>query len=331
VLFSLIVPVHNGGASFRLCLDSVAALAPAPFELIVVTNGTSDGSDVLARSFGAIVIALPSAVGPARARNIGAAAARGDGIVFIDADVAVPPDLIARIAAAFGADPGLAALIGSYDDAPADPGFFSQYKNLLHHYTHQTANADASTFWGACGAIRRAVFSDVGGFDESFARPSVEDIALGYRLKAAGHRIVLVRTIQVKHHKRYTALSMVRSDFFDRALPWTRLLLTYRQFSADLNLTHSARASVALVYLLAGSLCAALLWRPVLLASLGCALALLLLNRAVYAWLWHRRGGAFALRAVPWHWMYYLYSGAAFVIGSIEHRLGYTTQKGKPA
>jgi hypothetical protein len=51
-------------------------------------------------------------------------------------------------------------LIGSYDDAPGANNFLSQYKNLFHHYTHQTGSEEASTFWGACGAIRRDVFLD---------------------------------------------------------------------------------------------------------------------------------------------------------------------------
>jgi hypothetical protein len=59
---------------------------------------------------------------------------------------------------AFQNDHDLAAVIGSYDDEPFEPNFLSQYKNLLHHYVHQTANRDASTFWGACGAIRRESF-----------------------------------------------------------------------------------------------------------------------------------------------------------------------------
>jgi hypothetical protein len=60
-------------------------------------------------------------------------------------------------------EPDLVALFGSYDDAPAATNFLSQYKNLLHHYMHQTAREEASTFWGACGAIRREVSLAVGG------------------------------------------------------------------------------------------------------------------------------------------------------------------------
>ena len=56
----------------------------------------------------------------------------------------------------------------------------SQYRNLLHHFVHQHGHAEASTFWAGCGAIRRAAFDAVGGFDAArFPRPSIEDIELG--------------------------------------------------------------------------------------------------------------------------------------------------------
>ena len=318
---SVIIPVHNGGENFRACLSSLSKVQPFPDEIIVVADGESDGSWRQAEAFGARVLRFSKAGGPARARNSGARKAAGDILLFIDADVTVCRDIISRVTAAFKNDPGLAALFGSYDDKPGAANFLSQYKNLLHHYVHQAAREEASTFWGACGAIRREVFLASGGFDETYRHPSIEDIELGYRLKRAGYRIKLCKELQVKHMKRWGVLSLLRSDFFHRALPWTRLILRDRRLVNDLNLRLSSRLSVILAYGFALSLAWAW-WRTEALAVTGIlGLALVALNAPVYRFFQKKRGLFFALAAIPWHWLYYLYSGFAFAIGGFLYML----------
>jgi len=320
---SVITPVHDGGDAFRACMAGLAACKPPAHELIVVADGGRDESAALATAAGARVIALPAAVGPARARNVGAAAATGDVLLFVDADVVVPPGLVGRVAAFLQEHPGIAAVIGSYDDAPADPGFLSQYRNLLHHYVHQTGREEASTFWCGCGAIRRAIFLDAGGFNGGFSDPSVEDIEFGYRLRRAGHRIRLAKDVQVTHLKRWTPLSLLRTDVFARAAPWTRLIIRSHVLPNDLNVNTRSRASVALVLMLMAALAAAP-WLPwgaavAILAGLG----LLALNTGFYWFLWRVRGPLFTLAALPWHWVYYMCAGAGFCIGVAQESLGW--------
>jgi len=318
---SVIIPVHNGGEAFRRCLSSLKQSTRQPDEVIVVADGDTDGSWQVAKAFGANVFRYESAGGPARARNRGARAAKGDILLFIDADVTVHADTIARVEAMFQTYEELAALIGSYDQEPGAHNFLSQYKNLFHHYTHQISSEVASTFWGACGAIRRSIFQEVGGFDESYRKPCVEDIELGYRLKQAGYSIQLCKDIQVKHLKCWKPLSLLKAEIFYRALPWTDLLLSDRQFNADLNLSYTNRLSVVLVFALVGSLPAAvmvpwLLWGTVVLMA-----TLLLLNRDVYQFFYQQRGLRFTLQVIPWHWFYFLYGGSAFAYGLLRHYL----------
>ncbi|HYW20665.1 MAG TPA: glycosyltransferase [Nodularia sp. (in: cyanobacteria)] len=199
---SVIIPVHNGGENFRQCLSSIGASISQPTEVIVVADGDRESGQVAA-DWGAKVINVEDKGGPAQARNLGGAAAQAEILFFVDADVAIAPDTINRLRLAFAEDANLGAVIGSYDDAPGASNFLSQYKNLFHHYTHQNASEDAFTFWGACGAIRRDIFLAIGGFDASYRRPCVEDIELGYRLKAAGYKIRLDKALQVKHLKRW--------------------------------------------------------------------------------------------------------------------------------
>ena len=318
---SVIIPVHNGGVSFRRCLTSLTEALPSASEIIVVADGDTDDSWRVAKEFGAKVLRLPTCGGPARARNLGAQAARGEILFFVDADVAICRDTIENVAIAFTREPNLAALIGSYDDAPAAPNFLSQYKNLFHHYTHQTACEDASTFWGACGAIRREVFLSMGGFDERYRKPCVEDIELGYRLKREGYRIRLCKELQVKHLKRWEAISLLRAEIFYRALPWTELILRDRQFVNDLNLKLSTRLCVILTFGLVSALLAALWW-PGFLAVAGIvSLCLLALNAPVYRFFLDKRGFWFALGVIPWHWLYFLYSGLSFLVGTANYSI----------
>ena len=212
-------------------------------------------------------------------------------------------------------------MIGSYDDSPGESNFLSQYKNLAHHYVHQHARQDAFTFWGACGAIRRAAFLESGGFDERFTRTSVEDIELGSRLKACGHRILLCKLLQVKHLKRWTIRSLVKTDFLDRALPWSRMIVRGSGFSDDLNIARNSRVSVTLCYAALVSLSVSPLHAGSLVLALVLSLLNLLLNFGLYRFFLLKRGLIFAIGAVAWHWFYFAYSGAAFGIEFLRFRL----------
>lgn len=316
---SLIIPVYNGGKNFRRCLTSIAKAYPQPDEVIVADDGGKDHSWILAQEFGFKVRRLPECKGPAAARNEGAKIATGDILFFVDADVEISPDTIHKVIKTFAREPDLAALIGSYDDQPSANNFLSQYKNLFHHYTHQHGCDDASTFWGACGAIRRHIFVEMTGFDQCYVTPCIEDIELGYRLKAAGYRIKLCKNIQVKHLKRWNVISLLRADFFFRALPWTALILNQNKMVNDLNINWTNRLSVMLLYGLLTTLFL-IYWFPEFgFLGINLGLALLYINRQVYLFFLDKRGFLFALQVIPWHWLYYFYSGLAFLIGIFRH------------
>ena len=318
---SIVIPVNNAGEYFRLCLESITASEIPPEEIIVVADGDSDGSWGIAGEFGAKLLRLPHSQGPARARNLGAQEAVGDILLFIDSDVTIPENALSQVAAVFRNDPELAALFGSYDEEPFAGNFLSQYKNLFHNYVHQKGNEDASTFWCGCGAVKRKIFQKMGGFNENYGKPSIEDIEFGYRLKREGYRIRLVKELKVKHLKRWTFFSLLRADFLYRALPWTSLILREGKLLNDLNLKMSSRISTACVYLLLISLSASFRFPWLLAPAVICVVTLLAMNRDLYRFFNERRGLLFAMKTIPWNWLYYLYSGLAFSIGFIIHRM----------
>lgn len=310
---SVIIPVRNGGQDLHDTLQALAASQRSPDELIVVDDGSTDSSADLAHRYGARVLPLPdSPRGPAVGRNFGASAARGDVLVFIDADVAVHPDTLGLIAKYMEEQPAIAALFGSYDDDPPKRGLITRYKNLQHHYVHQHGQREASTFWAGCGAIRRDLFLAMGGFDESYARPSIEDIELGVRLRRAGHRIRLCPDVQVAHLKRWTLTRWLRADIVDRAIPWTRLILSSARMPSDLNLDTRSRMSALIAWLLVAFILIAF-WVPwAWITALASVLLLVLLNADLYRFFVRRGGFGFAVVAFGLHTLYYLYSSLVF-------------------
>lgn len=328
---SVIVPVHNGGRIFRDCLAALQRTTYADWECVVVDDGSTDGSGAWAAAQGARVVQVTPKRGPAYARNCGAQTAVGDVLLFIDADVLVQPQTVGEVAAVMQAHPDVAALFGSYDAAPGQANFLSQYRNLQHHFVHQRSSPEASTFWSGCGAIRRSLFLEMGGFDTvTYPLPSIEDIELGYRLAAAGRRVRLEKTLQVRHMKRWTARSVLVTDIRDRALPWSRLILQRGRLPDDLNLQTTQRLSAlgVLVALLGAAFSLVNAWALVLVCAL--VLLLLFLNRDFYGFLWHERGPLFLARAVLWHWLYFLYSAATFVLCACAYYLPRRSRQTQP-
>ncbi len=313
---SVIVPVYNGGKFLEKCLDALFASNYSAFEVVVVDDGSTDDSAEISREEGATVISTARRQsGPAAARNLAAEKVQGEILLFVDADVVVKPDTITKVAARFENQPEISALFGSYDDEPGEKNFLSQYRNLLHHFVHQNSNSEASTFWAGLGAIRREAFLAVGGFDcVRFPVPSIEDIELGARLLAGGYYILLDKEIQAKHLKKWGAVSLVRTDIFSRALPWSKLILTSQGLINDLNLRTADRLSAMLAGLCIG-LFPFVFWKPIFLFLLVFLLVtFLFLNRKFFLFLLEKKGVFFAALAFPWQLFYYFYSGVTFVL-----------------
>ena len=209
------------------------------------------------------------------------------------------------------------AVIGSYDEDPSASSTVSRFKNLAHHHFHQRSSADAITFWGACGLVRRDRFLAAGGFNEY--RFSIEDVELGYELVAQGDRIILDPDLQVKHLKKWTLRSMIITDVMHRAIPWTLLCLEHQRLPNNLNFSTEQRvaALVTLAIALVGTIAIAeyRLW-AVVAALVSVALCL---NMDLYR-LFLRKGGLrFAVSGFLLQQLYYLYSMLGLIAGLTIH------------
>jgi glycosyltransferase involved in cell wall biosynthesis len=311
---TVVIPLYNGQKTIRRCLENLFASTLESFDVIVVDDHSTDESAKIARSFPCVVLETAVNSGAAAARNLGAANARTDLIYFLDADILVRPDTLARTVQSLEDHPGVDAVMSSFQKDTVHQNFVSVYKNLLQHYIHQHANPDSTSFCGGFSLIRRDVFLAAGGFDPAYR--FMEDVELGYRLRSAGHRILLDRELQVTHWKYLTLAGLVRSDVFERAVPWTRIMLDKRVFRNDLNTQVHHVLSVPVSFLLLGSLAAPVLW---LWFTLPLGLLFVGLNFGFLSFVVKERGWWFASRAAALCWFGYLYSGFGAVIGTFEH------------
>lgn len=326
----VIVPAHNAGDTLGECLDAIARSKPVPDEIIIADDGSTDGAPqrlAAGRPGVRVIRTAERPAGPAAARNAAVAATSAGILVFTDADVRVHPDAIARLAAPVRDEPGVAAAFGSYDDRPPPHTIASVYANLRHHHVHQRAPAEAVTFWSGLGAVRRASFLAAGGYDRAFARPSIEDVELGLRLRRAGGRIRLVREAQGTHLKRWTVRSLWRTDLRARAVPWARLSVTHPELRSALN---AGTAEKLAVLCLVGALGLAALAVPAARAAgwpavAGSIVALIagwaIINAGLLRLLLLRGGPRALLGGAALHAVYYLTSAAVFVAVSARERI----------
>jgi len=303
-------------------------------EVLIAADGAVEDCRSLAAASGAHVVVVPGPSGPATARNRAAAVASGDVLAFVDADVVVAPEALPGMCRLMDTESGLHGVFGAYDLLPSERNFMSQYKNLSHAYVHEVGAARASTFWAGLGAVRADAFRSVGGFDERFRQPSIEDIELGYRLVAAGYALRLDVRFRGRHLKRWTLGSAIATDVAARGIPWTQLIHRSGTVSNDLNTSVGLRLSVILTIALAGALMLALVkpWAAILAAVL--LIAVVGMNFSYYRWFAKTRGLFFAVRVIPVHLVHHFCNGISFVAGTALHiaaRFGVTLPGAIPA
>src|SRR5579864_5376533 len=237
---AVIIPARNSSAFLPRCLPALLAQLSPDDEVILVDDFSTDNTGEVAAGFNVKVVRLPRHMGISAARNRGVELTDAPLLFFYDSDVVLAPGALARARATM-MRPEVGALIGSYDDDPDAPTTISRFKNLAHHHFHQRSGPEVTSFWGGCGLVRRDLFVAAGGFDNE--QRTIEDVELGHRLTARGVRIFLDRELQVKHLKKWTLRSLVKTDVVLRAIPWTLFWLEGRGLPRGLNFAADQRVA----------------------------------------------------------------------------------------
>jgi GT2 family glycosyltransferase len=255
---SIVIPVYNAEATLAECLTRVFQSRFDGFEVVLVDDGSTDRSRAIAQTFPVRIVPSPGRVGPAVARNIGAREAVGDILFFIDSDVMLRPDSLTRLTDAFE-DRTVDALNGVQSAEMRHQDLVSQYKNLWMRWTYLRHTGSVPLFYTTAAAIRRDAFVRVGGFDEGYATPNVEDTAFGQKLARLGLSVRIHPRLEVEHVKHYSLPALLRTDFL-RAVSLTRLKLRHpgdlRDNNTSVPTTYIASVGVlglALLALLAGA------------------------------------------------------------------------------
>lgn len=200
---AIVIPARNAGKTLGPVLDDLAAMPLGDAEVVVVDDGSTDDTAALAKGYAnrlpGLVVVAGAGAGPAAARNRGVGHTNSEWIGFVDADVRVPPAWLKR-ALTHTADADVIEGV-VVADGGTDVG-------LIRHWPigHGPGSFLTANLW-----VRRALFDRVGGFDEGYASAR-EDTDLGWRLVAAGARVVNDDQLVVFHPRYRRRLRWLFSD-----------------------------------------------------------------------------------------------------------------------
>jgi GT2 family glycosyltransferase len=198
---SVVVCTFNGGRTLRTTLEGIERLEYPELEVIVVDDGSTDDTAEIAAAFDGVRLITTPNGGLASARNVGAAAATGEIVAYVDADAWPDPHWLHYIADTF--DRTGSAAVGGPNIAPSGASAVAESVarspgGPVHVLVSDT---EAEHIPGCNFSIRKDVLEDLGGFDPQF-RAAGDDVDLCWRLQEAGHRISFNPAAMVWHHRR---------------------------------------------------------------------------------------------------------------------------------
>jgi hypothetical protein len=325
---SVIVSTRDSARTLKAVLVAIRGghLPASSYELIVVDDASSDGSVAIAARYVDTVVKLSGQLsGPAYSRNRGVELARGEIVVFVDDDVLVEADTLARMLAILAERPDIDAVSATHDVSAGAANFTSQYWNLLVRFGEQRHAGPCAQFAPGCGAVRRRAFLDAGMYDEwRFATSSLEGVELGERLLGTGGRALLSPQLRVRHLRPRDLRSVChevwsRGKMLARSLGYSRMN-DVAPGEVIFTLSRTLTPAIALVGTL--MLAGAFVSPPHSAADVGMALVVLLVaNLPVHRFYAQSRGLGFAIASAPLHLIVQMVAGAALCKGWIVRYL----------
>jgi glycosyltransferase involved in cell wall biosynthesis len=314
----VIIPVYNAQATLEICLQALYFAASADIQVIVVDDASTDGSLEIAKKFPCTIIPLKENHGHGYARNQGIERARGEILVFVDADIVVKKGIFSLIEDTFRREPDTFALVGLLSKESRYHSFFTDYKNLYMFCRFSRLPQEVSFLFASLSAMRSGT-----ALRFSQQRLKADDTEFGQRLAAEGHKIKLERNLIAEHLKKYNFFTFLGNDFAVAAC-WAGIFFRqagFVQLWRQKRFAHASLAQIASIFLV---VCLAI----ALLTGQGfaqravfflCAAALIILcNLSFLLFLLREKGIVFFLFSLPVLILDYTVMTSGVVWGSIR-------------
>ncbi|MEK6902111.1 MAG: glycosyltransferase [archaeon] len=226
---TIIIPTYNGEKTLAECLDALTMQTIHPNEIMVVDDGSTDGTKTVAESYSMVTVLSQTNAGPAKARNAGAKKAKTNIIIFLDSDCVPEATWIEEMLKPFS-DENVVGVQGAYKTNQT--ALSARFDQLDIEYRYERMKKSKHLDWIGCysAAYKRDIFIQEGGFDETFPKASGEDSEFSYRLAKKGHTLVFNPRAIVYHTHPPTIFQYLRVKFA-RAYWRTRMYIKHPEKS----------------------------------------------------------------------------------------------------
>lgn len=326
ISISVIVPAYNAREHIIPCLDALRNSNYENHEILVVDDCSSDGTVELLHDMPCRVLKTEKRSGPGGARNMGILNARGEVILFVDADIVVTPTTMTELLESFLERPDIASVTGDYDIGSTYHNLSSLYQKLYNEYKREFLPRFGPYINTAIFCIPAATIKAIGGLRDHIC--TGEDYELGIRLTTMGYLNYFNRAVRVMHNKHVTLSELIRQKMQYA----TNLVMVKQEIEKegdaqriDLEKTFSVAIDQILAVLLSGltvviGILSAVLRSPVLCwAALLFFLGYCLSNLRYWTFLF-RAAGLTACLLLPLSFLEQLISLFAIIAGMIRFR-----------
>ncbi len=287
--YSVVIPAYEEAQQIHRCVGALKdqSVRRSLYEIIVVDDGSRDGTAAVAAGAGADVVLQRPHSGVAAARNAGLAVAQGEVVLFTDADCEPSREWIARMVEPIVRGDAV-GVKGTYRTRQTRLIARLVQLEFEIRYERMCLLPQIDFIDTYAAAYRRDVLVAAGGFDVHYPVPSAEDVDLSFRLAQRGHKLVFVPEAWVWHTHPATLGRYLRRKArfgFWRAL----LYLRYpRKAGGDAHTDPMLKVQFGLMVLLLGALVFSLFWKPMWVMAAGSIIAFLLTTFPFVRWAWPR-------------------------------------------